>query len=245
MKMLLKILLGTLLVLFLNRCNNGMDNSLNEDCGTNLEVFSPTDTVGTVFLITGVRILPLERTPDLASFFSPKLHYRFEFSVEAEWKKIDSTEAAAIHDPRPINFPDEGLILNHIETGFDTSRAVLKFNKDITYKGRVIPAGTDIINLIGVNYKEMLFPWTMAFGFEPILFNQADFKAEKGCYQMIVWWKTSMNQTLSDTVNVFLDLTDTPAPIFTNSPGSAFGNLKEHPFSLFKVDALKSRKDTR
>ncbi len=111
--------------------------------------------------------------------------------------------------------------------------------KDISYKGQVIPAGTDTINLVGLNLKELIFPWQMLFGFDPILFNQADFKAEKGCYQIFVSWTTSMGQTLSDTVNVFLDLTDTPAPIFTNNPGRAFDDLKAHLFSLLKMDALK------
>ncbi len=138
MKMLLKIFLGTVLVLFLSQCNNGMDNSLNEDCGTNLEVFSPTDTVGTVSLITGVRVFPQETTGN-NTFFSPKLQNRFEFAVQAEWKKIDSTEAAAIHDPHPLNFPDYGLILNHIETYSDTSRAVLKFKKISLIRVRLFP----------------------------------------------------------------------------------------------------------
>ncbi len=77
----------------------------------------------------------------------------------------------------------------------------------------------------------------MIFGFDEIIFNKTDFKLEKGCYQMFVSWTTSMGQTLSDTVSVFIDLNDTPVP--TTSPGSAFGNLKTRPFSLFKMDALK------
>ncbi|MFQ6115566.1 MAG: hypothetical protein ACE5NG_16015 [bacterium] len=198
-----------LIIPFILSCEHNVLDDLSEieDCGNgNFEWFTPSDTTGEYYCITGVRLSPLdkEQIGNITHYyFTGTLRNQLVFQVQTEYKKIDSLEVAQFPDSAIVNDPIPGVVVNPIIW----NEPVLRFNKDIQYKGQIIEAFENILNYDDLSDLSIFFPYLISpFAIHKIDLKKEDFQIERGCYELYAEWHTKDGLQISDSVSVFIDL---------------------------------------
>ncbi|MBC8186270.1 hypothetical protein H8E88_34745 [candidate division KSB1 bacterium] len=200
-----------LLVLTL-QCRKNATNVQNEmeDCGsTDMSLFVPSDTTGEFVLITGVRIRPMDEGEldrcGLDNYFArPSLKNGILFAFYTEYKYIDSTEIPYQIDSSQLADMNHPKVINRVNSSH--SNCALRFSKDIKYKGQLIPAFENVL-IYDDGDLDIYFSYTLS----PFTVHMADlkkefFEFEKGCYEVYAEWHTIFDETISDTVMVYIDV---------------------------------------
>jgi hypothetical protein len=169
-------------------------------CQEEFALFAPSDTIGALAYITGVRLLPLDRDGDHI-FHTCHLKSQVVFWVQAEYKMIDAAEVPnLIGDGRD---PIPGEVVNPLPW---QQTPVFTFDKDITYNHRVIRANENVLEQIDFSKEGLFFPMSFSpWAIQELRFPLERFAFEPGCYQITAQWTTVDNLVLVDTLDVFID----------------------------------------
>lgn len=188
--------------------NSESVNPIEESpCGsTELHLFTPSDTVGSMFYLTGVRLLPLDieqRGDATYLYHRAVLRHTVRWWVQLEYKMVDSSEISAFS--KPDKDPPIPPTVNPIR--FNLSLCTLRFNRDIRYRTRTIPAGTNLLADLSVADTSLYFPISVGpVAIQDLIFNTGDFHFEPGCYQLSASWTTVKGEILQDTSRVYINL---------------------------------------
>lgn len=174
------------------------------DCG-NFELFRPQETAGNYYYIKGVRLFPLDRRTEngiTEVFYCKTLRYQFGFCVNTEYKRLRYEELKDI--PGILTDPIVGdTILGKIVNPIKYEHASMQFDRDIYYRGTLIPAYTNLLGRVPISVPTFYFPLTISpWVLEEIHMGSDDFYLPNGKYALLVRWETFDNKTISDTVDV-------------------------------------------
>jgi hypothetical protein len=171
------------------------------DCGI-FELFRPADTVGDYYYITGVRVFPLDKLSHdgiTDFFFCRTLRGQIAFSIQTEYRRLRQNELSAF--PGIRSDPIVGDIVNPIKW----TNASLRVDRDIGYRGQIIPAGANILDRVPIKVPSFYFPLVISpFAIAEIHMSTTDFSLSNGEYHLVTSWETFDNKTISDTVDVMV-----------------------------------------
>ena len=180
------------------------EGNASVDCG-NFEIFRPQEDVGNYYYINGVRVFPLDRKTENGIthiFYCKTLRYQIGFFINTEYRRLRYDELKDIPgiktDPI-IGDTIPGKIVNPIKY----EHASIQFDKDIYYRGALIPAHTNLLQQVPISVPTFYFPLTISpWVFQGIDMSRNDFYLPNGKYSLVVGWETYDNKTISDTVDV-------------------------------------------
>ncbi|GAB5519188.1 MAG: hypothetical protein RhofKO_14390 [Rhodothermales bacterium] len=168
-----------------------------------------------IYRLTGVTVEPLDREDGngTTSFFtSTTLTRQLHFQVRPEYRQVDSRRVVPTEcdDPRVDCAPFYEL---QNPTRYDGLSLTL--NQAISYRGRILPAGTDlmqdeeIVNAFDGSWLDLYVPRALSpSAIGTATFRREAFNVPNGDYRLRFAWTTQEGEVLADEVAVRIALKD-------------------------------------